>query len=214
MEAAKRVDSLDEGLHCDVRTTIGIPTRKEDLTSETIIDVWDVLGQVIEVEDRLSTCRSWLKARSTGTWGMHLAFSVAGQPYDFRPIPGSAIAAKVQFFPSAWPLRVNLGEREMVPFQPHAGTNVCKCLEFASQVWASNPWVEQVPVLLREANLGRVDNAWFVLDEERNGIRIRGQEPWSLLAMTGNQACKLHGEWNGGSLRLLGAWGSWGYLAL
>lgn len=214
LEAARRVDSLDEGLRCDVRTSIGIPMRREDLASETIVDVWDVLGQIVEIEDRVSTCRSWLKARTTGQWAMHLAFSVAGQPYDFRPIPGAALAAEVQFFPSAWPLRVSLGVREMVPFHPDGGLRLSDCLGFASRVWAVNPWVEQVPVHLSGASLGNQGTAWFVLDDVGHAVHLRGNEPWGLLAMTGNQPCQLHGEWNGTSLRLLGAWGAWGYLAL
>lgn len=214
LEAARRVDSFQEGLQADVRTSLGIPSRKEDLSSDVIDDVWDVLGQTIEIEDRVSTCRSWLKARQKGQWAMHLTFSVAGQPYDFRPIPGSALAAEVQVYPSAWPLRVNLGERTVVPFQPTKGSSLSDCFEFAANVWAVNPWVDQIPVHLTGATVGRSGKEWFVLDQQGRAVRLLGPEPWTLLAMSGNEPCDVQGEWNGRSLRLLGAWGDWGYVAL
>lgn len=214
MEAAKRVEVLEDGLQADVRVTLGIPTKKEDLSAEPVYDVWDVLGQTIEVEDRLSTCRSWLKGRSTGRWAMHLTFSVAGQPYDFRPIAGSALSAGVQFFPSAWPLRTNIGEREIVPFDPSQGTLLVDHFDLASLIWASNPWAEQVPVHLRASRLGRSETGWSVIDESGQSASLTGPEPWSLLAMSGNRPCEMLGEWNGVSVRLLGAWSDWGYLAL
>lgn len=214
LEAARRVESLDAALLNDVRTTLGIPTRKEDLATESITDVWDVLGQIIEIEDRISTCRSWLMGRKTGQWAMHLTFSVAGQPYDFRPIPGSALTAGVQFFPSAWPLRVNIREVEVAPFEPEGGTLLSDCMDYASQAWAANPWVDQIPVHLSAATVGKQGAAWFARDREGQAVRLCGPEPWNLLAMSGNVPCHVHGEWNGTSLRLLAAWGEWGYLAL
>lgn len=214
MEAARRVEALEEGLKADVLTTLGIPTKKENLTGEKVADVWDVLGQIVEVEDRISTCRSWLKARSSGRWAMHLSFSVAGQPYDFRPLPESALAARVQYYPSAWPLRVHVDDQEIVPFQPTGGGQMSECLELACQAWERNPWADLVPVHLGRASLARDGQSWYVVDEDGVSVRLQGAVPFDLLAMTGNAPCNLHGEWNGTSLRLLSAWGAWGYLAL
>jgi hypothetical protein len=54
---------------------------------------------------------------------------------------------------------------------------------------------------------------WFAIDEVGQAVRLQGRDFWDLLAITGNEPCNFHGEWNGRTLRLLAAWGSWGYLA-
>ncbi len=213
-EAARRVDELDEGLRSDVATALGIPTRKEDVSGEAVSDTWDVIGQIVQVEDRLSTCRTWLKGRSTGRWGMHLTFSVAGQPFDSRPIAGSALECDARYAPSSWPLRVYLEPGEMVPFRPNAGRRFSSCLDSAADAWAHNPWLEQVPVHISKAVLGRDEKSWYAIDEGGEALPLGGREPWGLLSMTGNVPCEMFGEWNGRDMRLLAAWGNWGYFGL
>lgn len=214
IEAVRRLDSLDENLALDVRSSLGIPTRKDDLATEPMIDVWDVLGQATEIEDRLTVYRSWLRSRTDGRWAMHMSFSVAGQPSDFRPLPGSALAASLQYFPSAYPLRAHVGDRELVPFGASAGGTWQQALNRAADVWSRNPWVDHVPVLLSGSRLARDGDKWLALDSEGSACNLVGPEPWELLAHSGNGPSELFGEWNGQSLRLLGAWGEWGYLAL
>jgi hypothetical protein len=213
IEAARRADSLDANLAADVRTALGIPSRKEDLDTEKVIDTWDVVGQTTEVEDRLTTCRSWLRSRS-GRWAMHLAFSVAGQPFDFQPIPGTALAAEVQFYPSAWPLRVALGEKELVHFRPIDGTDWAVALDTAATAWSKSPWVDLVPVLLHAAQLGSEDGRWFAIDESGDSMPVKTAEMWEVLGLSGNQPSELFGEWDGRRLKLLSAWGDLGFTTL
>lgn len=211
IEAVRRVDALGEPLRADVRTTVGIPTKKEELEGAPVSDTWDVLGQIVEVEDRLSTCRSWLRGRSTGRWATHLTFSIAGQPYDFRPVVGSALMSDLQFYPSAFPLRAHIGESSAVEFAPGAGALLGDQFELGAQIWSRSPWVEQVPVHLHSAKLGKSGDEWRVIDESGASAILRGPEPWSLLAVSGNHPSDLFGEWNGTSLRLLSSWGEWGF---
>lgn len=214
IEAAGRIDSLGSAMGSDVRSALGISTRKEDLDSQTVVDVWDVVGQIKETEERLTTCRSWLRSRSDGRWGMHLAFSAAGQPFEFRPIPGTAVAASVRFYPSAWPHRIHFGEFEIVAFQAAGGGTWGEALEAATSIWSANPWVEQVPVHLHNSVLGREVHDWYAIDQAGKAMPLTGSEPWEVLALGGNQPCELFGEWDGVDLRLLGAWGNWGYVSL
>lgn len=214
LEATRRADSLQEDLSADVRTALGIPSRKEDLPDESMFDTWDVLGQAIDTEDRVTTCRSWLRARASGRWAMHLSFSVAGQPFDFRPVPGSALAASVKFYPSSCPQRVHPLDHEVVPFEPPKGETWASALDAFAESLAHNPWIEQTPVHLHGARLGREGNRWFAIDHEGAAMPLAPGVPWALLAMSGNQPCELFGEWTGNTMRILGAWGEWGYLPL
>lgn len=214
IQGAKRVETLAPGLQSDVRTALGIPIRTENLPDEAVADVWDVVGQILEVEDRLTICRSWLKGRESGKWAMHLAFSAAGQPFGFRPIPGSALVAEVQFFPSSWPMRVHLKTADLVPFQPTLGESWQEALARSCEVWALSPWVDQVPVHLKGAHISRNDKTWFAVDANGEAIALRSFDPWHLLACSGNHASDIHGEWDGLAFRILASWGDWGYLAL
>jgi hypothetical protein len=203
LEAAKRIETLSDGLKADVRTAVGIPFRKEDLTGEPVEDVWDVLGSSIETEDRITTCRSWLQARSTGEWALHLAFSAAGQPFDFQPLIGTAFHSKAQYYPSAYPLRVNLTEIEPQPFQPRKGGLIADGLEFAADVWAQNPWAERVPIPITAGSFGQKGSDWFVIDSTGRALPLMGEDPWNLMALFGNQPIEIVGEWNGSSLNVL-----------
>lgn len=214
IEAARRLDRLPEALQSDVQSALGIPLRKESIGGERILDVWDVLGQSTEIEDRITVCRSWLRARGAGRYGMHLAFSVAGQPFDVRLAPGSAFAAEVEYFPSAWPMRIHIHDREPVPFEPRGGADWAAAETALANVLAASPWTELAPVCLRNAVLGVENGQWFAIDEQGRGIAIRGGAPWALLAAGGNMPGAFFGEWDGERIRLLSAWGSWGFLPL
>jgi hypothetical protein len=216
IEAGRRLETFPDLPQKDILTALGVPLRKESLADETFIDVWDIVGQQIETEDRLTTCRSWLLGRTDGRWAMHLAFSVAGQPFDVRLIPGTALAAELRYFPSAWPLRADLGERDFVPFGARRiGSVWSVALDRISSGLASCPWQEQFPVHLSGASLGTIDGKWFAVDRNGESMAISGRcSPWEMLALSGNQPFEMFGEWDGLSFRLLSAWGSWGFLRM
>jgi hypothetical protein len=214
IEGAKRIDRLADGTKFDVRTTLGIPIRKEDFDGEHISDVWDVLGQISEMEERVTTIRSWLRSRSTGRWAVHLAFSVAGQPPDLRLSPGTGIIAELEFYPSGWPSRAQIADPAPTPFRPTPSGNWEDGLETASIALAANPWIEQIPVCLSKARLGMLGDRWWVVDSVGASMPTRGWNSVDLLARTGNEPFEMFGEFNGIDFRPLGAWADWGYLAL
>lgn len=214
IEGAKRIESLADGTKSDIRTALGIPTRKEDFDGERVSDIWDVLGQILELEERVTTIRSWLRSRSTGRWAVHLSFSVAGQPPDLRLSPGTGIIAELEFYPSAWTSRAQIAEPAPTPFRPTPIGNWEDGLETASIALAANPWIEQTPASLTQARLGKLGDSWWVIDSAGASMPTRGWSPVDLLARTGNEPFEMFGEFNGIDFRPLGAWGQWGYLPL
>ncbi len=214
MEASRRVESLNEDARADLRAALGIPQKKDDVELAPVADVWDVLGQVIEQEDRITACRSWLLGRGTGRWAMHLAFSVAGRPFDIRLLPGTAFVAELAFFPSAWPLRAHLDDAISEPFSPRIGATWDASLDRLSHAMAAQPWIEQFPVHLTGARFGTDGQAWWVVDQNGQSGKLRGPLPWPVLALSGNAPAEVIGEWDGSSLRLMAAWGPWGFVSL
>ena len=217
MEAARNIEGLDPGLASDTKAVLGIPMREDDLSEdEAVIDVWAVLGQTVEEEDRLTVYRSWVAGLGTGRWAMHLAFSVAGQAPSLRLLPGFAFAALAKFYPSAWPLRAAFQEVAPCQLGRPKGADWTEAQERLCDALSKNPWIEYVPVLLSDALLARLGERWYALD--RNGAAFpliaRGDGCWKALALSGGSPCDLFGEWNGGELRLLSAVGEWGFASL
>jgi len=212
IEAARRIDQLSEGEAADVRTALGIPARKEDLKGEPIIDVWDSLGQILESHDHFVTCRTWLRSRSNGRWALLFSSVSLGQPHEARVLPGTAVAGALDFYPSAAPLRAFPREAETIPFQPWPGGTWREAQNEFSRYLAQVPWMETMPVHIADGVLGRDQEDWYVLDREREAMRLAGGDPYATLVHTGNEPANLFGEWNGHSLRLLGAWSPAGYV--
>lgn len=227
VQAARNIEALEEGFQNDVRAAIGIPTRKEDLPEGNgLVDVWDVVGEVIEIADQLQTSRSWLRGRGTGRWALHVAFAPTYGARLARLIPGQSFAAEARFFSSAWPLRAHLEEisyeahvprdsKTPVPgdFAFGSGTTWAEALAETARALAANPWTEWLPVHLRDATLGFQEDRWFAVDAEGIGFPLRWrQTEVNLLGRTGNAPSNLFGEFDGRELRLASAWGEWGVL--
>jgi len=214
IEGSRRIDTLPAELRADVRSTLGIPIRREELDGDRIADVWDALGQTTETEDRVTTIRTWLRSRSSGRWGMHLAFSVAGQPPDLRLTPGLSFIGELEFYPSAWPLRAQVGDVTPAKFEPLPGGKWSNSLEDLAAALSGHPWIEQIPVCLSQARLGQTDSGWWAIDHDGASMPIRAGNLWELLARSGNNPFELFGEFDGTVFRPLGSWGDWGYLPL
>jgi hypothetical protein len=214
IEAGRRVDQLSEAARADVRSALGIAVRREEMNGEKAADTWDVLGEVQEQDDKLTSLRTWLRGRSSGRWAMHLAFSAAGRPFDVRLSPGSAFVGELEFYPSAWPLRAAVDTRVDDSFSPSLGEVWESALDRISAGLSRCPWTEKHPLHLSSARLANEGRGWWVMDGEGQSMRLIGPEPWRLLAMTGNEPAEVMGEWDGMGLRLLSAWGPWGFLSL
>lgn len=210
IEAARRVEMLNDLGH-DVRVAIGVPTRKEEAV-EIVDDVWDVLGEAVEVDDRLTGYRSWLRGRESGRWALRLEFAHPNAPAPSRLLPGFAVAGEARFFPSAWPLRAHFDTPASAPFGPTKGGNWAEALEAQADALAINPWVERFPVHLTNARLG----ADTIIDADERGLsfRLNYDKKAKLLAYNGNAPSEFFGELVGERFVPLAAWGPWGQVTL
>jgi hypothetical protein len=217
IEAARRIESLPLELQWDAKAALGIPVREDELPIEgDVADMWSVLGQSVEVEDRITTFRSWLYGMGTGKWAMHLAFSVAGQAPGLRLIPGQSFAGIGRFYPSAWPLRASFSEMSACEFKMPRGWTWEHSNERLTDALSKSPWIESLPVLISDARLGRAGDMWYAIDESDGAFPMsdHAAKRWLLLALTGNGPASLFGEWDGRRFSLLSSCAEWGFIAL
>ena len=205
-EAFARLNDLPPGTQADVRTLLGIPTKEEDvLAGESTRDMWLVVGQKVEEEERLRTIRTWLLGQNTARPALVLEFSYAGQPLKSTLIAGSRFDADLAFYPSAFPLRAVIKQRhsETRPVDTPAGhPAIASALESYGAGLALHPWLERFPMALQRVAILRHHDRWFLRDDGGQALPLSPRYPkaWELLAISGGTPVSLFGEFDGRSI--------------
>jgi hypothetical protein len=204
LDAWRRLDALSLGLQAEVRSLVGINESRDDVLARPAVhDVWDVVGRRILDGERMTVQRTWLWGQQTLQWALLLDFAVGGQAIEQRATPGANFEADLCFYAGAIPLRailkgepVRVGSVTKLPSQ-----EVDAVLREYAAWLGRNPWLERVPVALKDViPLRGRDEAWSVCDERGLRLRVAGPMGWHLLALSGGQPIDLLGEWDGFSL--------------
>ena len=144
----RRADAAPE-VAADVRATIGFPTDLDLVRGGVgVRDHWQVIGQAVAVEDRLTVQRTWLVGRTTNRPALILDFGVGGKPVETTITPGTVLDAELAFFPGAAPLRALLKERFSPPVPLIAlteGTTIAEAFAAYGSMLSKNPWMEPLP---------------------------------------------------------------------
>ncbi|HEY1485616.1 MAG TPA: SWIM zinc finger family protein [Micromonosporaceae bacterium] len=208
--AYARLADLPAPLAETVRSHVGFTVPVEQvLTATPVRDVWQVVGVRDEVDERLTTRRSWLIGRQTGRAALVLAFAVGGQPLAADLVVGTAIDADLCFYPGALPLRAVVGTRHAGAMRCPAPTptgTVKRGLDAHADALAADPWLEIWPMLIDGVLVP--GPTWHLLDRDGDAlpIRIRSGEPWHLLAAAGGNPLTYAVEWSEDRLQLLTAY--------
>jgi hypothetical protein len=197
-------------LRDDVRALLGFTVgREEVLSGPRVSDRWVVLARVVIEQERLRVQRTWLWGLSTGRPALLLDFAPPGAPLEPRPAPGMALSASLAFHPSATPLRALLSDPG--PVDPAPGSfgsgGAAEALRVVASAVASNPWLEQWPVVLSPAvPEGRDGGSWSVTTVD-GALPLGGSSAarWRLLAVSGGRPVSLFGLWDGSALEPLAA---------
>lgn len=205
-EGFSRIDELDEGVRQDLRSFIGFTVSQEELLKENgTADRWQILGQRLDLEDRLKIQRTWLRGENTKQWALVLSFAYGMQPLDVSLQPGCALEAELVFFPAALKLR-SLVKTRAESALPLKSFVACATAEEFLEEYASslslNPWLESFPVALDNVTAGQTaDGRFMIVDREKTVIpvSITDSTRWQMLAFTGGHSFSLFGEWNGES---------------
>ena len=186
------------------------PLDKEDIArnGEAVTDVWRVLGQIVtDVDVKLSERRVWLQGVESRRYALLQDFAYGGKGWDAW-LDGTHYSATLRYFPGSVPLRaVALDVMPDVSQPSWAPATVAESIEHASRIFASNPWLAQVPMVLDAATPVAHDGTWQVHTSAGGfALQINDASAWSLLAFSGGHALGAMAEWNGRALRILSAW--------
>lgn len=102
--AHDRLGELPEPLADTVRSKLGwtVETARVQASGERVDDLWLVLGRVIEMDERLTTRRIWLRGLHTGRIALLLTFAPWGRNLDATPAaPGELVLGTAGFYPGA-----------------------------------------------------------------------------------------------------------------
>ena len=220
LEGYKRLPDLAPPTQTDLRTLVGWPQPTEEVLAQPgVADRWLVLGQRLDVEDKLRVQRTWLIGRSTKRPALVLQFAAAMQPMDASLVPGTEFDAELAFYPGNRPLRALVKSRNgaVAPIDPNVGhaTIDAAMTDYAAAL-AAFPWYEQYPLALASVTPVRSQNRWWLRVETGRAIAIapRFARSWHLLAMSGGRPMWVFGEWDGQHLLPLSAAGETGYVIL
>jgi hypothetical protein len=190
----------------DVRTAIGWVASQEDaLKQNAYEDHWLVLGNDTHHEARLSRRACYLWGMRTNKTAMLLQFAAGGQSLPSPYLTGSVYQGGVHFYPSATPLRAQVGgDLQRCPehiFSLEKQVFSHQLQWFAEQL-AVNPFIDALPIILSDVRtlfVNQLIPKCTLITPENEQIMLAPQfkHSWHLHALSGGATCTIFGLWNG-----------------
>ena len=210
LEAARRLESLEQGLQADVRAALGFTESKEDVLGggELVHDEWLVAGRFVSADDRLKVQRTWLRGTSTRRWCLVLDFAAGPQPLDQSLITGTKFEGEVRFYSGSRPVRGLVGARQQMSTLDSLGGDgsVQESLRAYAGMLAASPFFDRAPISLDRVLPHRDESGWYLVDSSGEALRIAGGPAcWRIQAMSGGRRLAVFGEWDGVRLTPLSA---------
>lgn len=230
--AYRRQAHLPAPLVADVRARVGWTLERGDVlddpTALRVRDRWTVLGvrSGATPDQRLLRHETWL-ARHTPADATQPRFALL---LDFVPVagasappfrPGEGLSAELAYYPSAWPLRALIAQRDptmedddaLAPALSAPADGLHAAGRQAASALARHPWLEAVPVVVAGVRVARLRDRFVLADTTPDGAMMpladAPDATWALAAAGPVTAACL---WIDDRLRLLAAhtpWGPW-----
>jgi hypothetical protein len=209
-QAWQRIDQLAPALQADVRALLGWTMSQDDVLRQPVVtDCWNVLAQCTFDDDRLRVRSTWLLGAATGRWALHLQYAVGTQGFEQQLAPGTAFDGDLCFYPSAWPLRAQIGRQDDVRSLSAlpAPSSLDTLQDTYADALAAQPFLERHPVLLGGL-VPDVEDHGIVRDAHGRRIVLHSsfRHPLHLLALSGGHPLTVCGEWDGCMLLPLSVW--------
>jgi len=209
VQAYGRLADLNLQMQSELKQVMGLTVSHDDvLAGECVADIWQVMGQSIELEDKLRVKRSWLRGGKTNKWAVVLSFAHGAQPLDISLMPGVYFLAELAYYPGTAPMRALIKNRDGEPLAgPLSGVYATAddaLLDFA-KARAQNPWLELYPFAIDNLSPLVVNDIFCLRDQ--NGSLIKAKidrlNKLRLLSVSGGKPVRVFGEWDGEWLRPL-----------
>ncbi len=223
LEGFHHLESLPLPNQADIRNQIGWTQNQSELitalensaTASQYLqqDLWLVMGQQIETEERLRVSRTWLWGKHSHRYALLLQFAHGTQAFEMNFGLGTSLEAELAFFESAYPLRAIIKSRQNSSSSVSVGEIVgSETIDLAIASYSSalvqNPWLERFPLTLQQVIPVHQDGKWFIRDRANNLLAIdpRFERGWTILALSGGHPVMIFGEWNDNHLYPLSIW--------
>ncbi|MGD9644666.1 MAG: SWIM zinc finger domain-containing protein [Pirellulales bacterium] len=206
--AVERFAILPEAIRADVEGVLGITTAADELSELAgVADLWQVVAQEVELEDRLRVQRTWLYGAKTERVAQVLQFAHGAAAFDNTLSPGTEFEGELVFFPGSG-LRavVRTQQPNFAPLAALAGLDrFDQLLDRYSAALAEFPWLERLCLPLRQVTPARVDERWWIVDATGAALAtaLGDDAGYLLLAVSGGRPVDLAAEYDGQRLRPL-----------
>jgi len=200
--AFRRLDAIEGPIVDDVRQAIGFNLDQAEVHArgERVRDVWAVIAQHNEDDERLRSQRSWLRGTTTARTALILQFAPGMAPFPHAIVPSSAFDGELVFWPSATPTRALIDARFGTDstFTTVPGlVSIAEALRGVAEQLAKNPWHERSLLTLGGVVPTRHENRWWLRDGTGAALPIATGAPLVLLAISAGAPIDVVGEWNG-----------------
>ena len=191
-ESYKHLDNLPADWQFEIRTQIGYPQSKEEvMAGEPVEDQWMVLHTRSNKVNDLRTDVFWLYGKASRRMAVYVYFMVPGTLPEFTILSGGTYQGPLYFYKGVAALRALPKElqRSDEKFQP----SCCPDLETATQYYRTivrtNPFVDEVPLLVDNVRLVTAGNAQYLQDAEGRVMSVHVDENIriDILATTGGK---------------------------
>lgn len=213
LEGFEHWDTLPPEVQADIHTQIGWPVTQETVLAQTgQADLWLVVGQQTQEEDRLKARRIWLLGLGSQKAALLLDFAHGRQPFEHSFLLGTCFEAELVFYPGAYPLRALIKTRQdaaLISKDP-PGQTIGEAIAAYSSALVASPWLERFPLLLQAVLPIHTTENWLLQDSAGSVLpitpRLDATCCWQLLALSGGQPLTVFGEWNGTEFLPLSVW--------
>lgn len=200
-EGVRRRALLSPNRLADVRSALGWPCDKEEVvaTGTAIADDWQVLGQIAcSNDERLSERRIWLRGERSARYALLQDFAFKGKGWETSWTSGVRYGAVMTFYPGSLPLRALASAQAITTPAPMAAVTLADAIDQASQLYADNPWLAQVPMWIDAATPMRIGEQWMLRTAAGMlPLSLPSALAWPLLACSGGHPLCVMGEWDG-----------------
>lgn len=202
-----RVAHLPPLTRDDVFAALGIAERKEEvLNLPSVRDHWQILGQEVDVEDRLRVQRTWLFGAQARRPALVLAFAHGNSPLDASLAPGRAFDGEICFFPGNGVRAAVKSRGELTDIEKPVGFDTLDAVcDAASLLFARHPWLGEIAAPLGLVTPVQVEAGWSLVDRQGRSLPCVMSESaaWTALAISGGRPIDVAAAFDGRRLRPL-----------
>lgn len=191
MQSYRNIDRLSDEWKDEIRTLIGYPQSKDNvLAGEPVADSWLVLHKQSRRINDINTDIYWFYGKRSRLFAKYLSFAVAGTFSTENWIPGSVYEGEACFYNGTGTCRRVLFRESVLQeegFVPECCTDLKQAAAVYRQAMITNPFSEDIPLLVNNVTAVRNGKDYTLLDNTDNAVPVKMPEETyiDILAVTG-----------------------------